>query len=170
MECATDCFVIDGKVYEKRRFGNLREPNGLYVDPRDGLVHCNEDRSYWKGKYKPRVVVDGLLYINYGNILYPPKDWVHPSKQRARYPLKMIGEQRAMRIDGNWYWISTEEVPAAKTVPYLAGDGTTRYRKVTSPRYDVIHGRWVEEGRYYSGKRQMSSRDLRQNGLVNSPC
>jgi hypothetical protein len=162
-ECATECTIIDGTIYAKRSYG-LSEPYGLYVDPRDGLIHVN-DRRTWKSERAE--TVDGLLYYRRGDGRFQPLDRAQFRRGRlGRYPLKVIGDLRAMQIDGIWYWIMSDVVPPAIVVSYIE-DGIIRYRTVTFPRYDFIRADWVTEGRYYCEKRQLSSRDLRRHGLQN---
>ena len=111
-------------------------------------------------------IADGLLYRwrDVDGLLVPITYYVHRG-QSGRYPLKVVGDQRATSTDGIWHRIMSEVVPAAIVMPYLK-DGTTHHRTVTFPRHDIIQ-RTVSAGRYYCGKRQLSSRELRRHGLRN---
>ena len=152
--------IIDGKAYADGRYGRGRyEIVGLYVDPRDGLVHHNDNTP---GRAIRTVVVDGIRYRpGDGGVLYPV------SRNSRSYPLKLVGRDKAMHIDGIWYWINVAETPAAYDAPYIK-DGKALTRRIFSPRYDFITGEYVKEGRYHAGKRQMCARDLRRHGLRNT--
>jgi hypothetical protein len=164
-ECDTNTTVIDGRVVSRSELAYFRsrssgyEPWGLYVDPRDSLIYYNKPPSY---RRKPLIIVDGLAYTaGKDGLLHPRK-----GHYGGRYLLKVIGDQRAMHINGVWYWIIAAEVPPPVSVPYLK-EGKVRRRTVYHPRYDFVRGENVQEGRYYAEKRQMCSRDLRRHGLRN---
>jgi hypothetical protein len=165
-ECETNTCVVDDKVLIKGdhwSFYKLDEPRGLYVDPRDGIIYYNDNSL---PKVNPRVFVDGLAYTvgDYG-ILYPCR--LRARKARgSQYLLKVIGQQRAMWINGIWYWMLLKDVPPPVSVPY-EHDGKMLHRMVYHPRYDIAIGDYVQEGRYHAEKRQMASRDLRRYGLLN---
>ena len=180
-EVETNTVVVDGRVMSYGRFGggSLGEPWRLYVDPRDGLIHAApERRSYKAVKFQ---TVEGLSYrAGDDGLLYPP-GWgrsndnfpsrpVFPrrrSDNSGRYPLKVIGNQYAMLIDGVWYWIEMADTPPACDVGYVQ-DGVAKTRRVFFSRYDFVRGEDIQEGRYHAAKRQMCSRDLRRNGLRNT--
>ena len=164
MEVETHTFVVDGHVYTIGRYGRGTRPvDGLYVDPVDGVL------CWWdvpRRKTEPTKEVDGIwYYVGDDGILYPPKR-SHGYRKGGHYPLKLIGDDRAARIDGVWYWIEMADIPPPVDVEYLDGE-RVKMRRVYFVRYDFIRCEDVKEGRYAAGKRQMSSRDLRKHGLHN---
>lgn len=158
--------LINGKVVALGRYFGPHEPYGLYVDPRDGILYANDNRPRYKAAKGK--TVDGLYYhIGDDGLLYPPEKAWYPRKGATGwYPLKLIGDQKAMLIEGIWYWIDMAETPAAYDAEYVV-DGRVRTRRIVFPRYDFVRGENVQEGRYHAGKRQMASRDLRRHGLRN---
>lgn len=145
-------------------YRGFHEPYGLYVDPRDGILRFRDEPT--KKSYD-RIVVDGMTYERGDDgLLYPITRW-HPRSRSGRYPLKVVGTQRAMHIDGIWYWMILDETPSPITVPYI-DHGRPQTRVVYFPRYDMVTGEYVKEGRYHAGRRQMSSRDLRRHRLKNT--
>ena len=164
-EVEVNAVIRDGKAYSNgNRYGISRyEIVGLYVDPRDGLVHHNDNVL---PRAAPTTVIDGIRYRHgEGGVLYPVT--YRGGDSTGRYPLKLIGREKAMHIDGIWYWINMEETPPSYDAPYIK-DGRVLTRRIYSPRYDFIKGEYVKEGRYHAGKRQMCSRDLRRHGLRNT--
>jgi hypothetical protein len=162
MEVETDTFVVDGHVYALGRYGRGRHaPDGLYVDPVDGVLRWWEPPS--RGKYKHKQV-DGIWYTwDDDGILHPANRW----NSNGRYPIKLLGDERAVRIDGIWYWVIWAVTPPPVDAEYVDAAGQIRTRRVYRPRYDFIRCVEVKEGRYAANKRQMSCRDLRKNGLTN---
>ena len=161
--CETNTFVSDGKVLSRGRygFGSAHEADGLYVDPRDGLIYYKEPKPI--RSYNP-VVVDGLTYRLGDDGIHYPYGWARQKK--GVHPLKVIGDKRAMKIVGIWYWIERTPVPLPVIVGYVE-DGVAKQRVVYPACRDIITGEIVKEGAYYSDKRQMCSRDLRRYGLRN---
>lgn len=164
-EVDTYTFVEDGEVYCYGRYGSgARKVDGLYVDPRDGLLYVTPEKSFpWKRE--KRITIDGLHYCKGDDGVLYPLGWFRQTK--ARFPLKMIGDQKAMLIDGIWYWIDMAETPPSRLVEYIR-DGVVERRRVYSARQDFVTGEFVNEGRYHADKRQMASRDLRRHGLRNT--
>jgi len=161
-ECDTETRVLDGQVVSKSGFfrSGYKPPRGLYVDPRDGIIYCNEDP---RPRYKS-IIIDGLAYNKKENgVLYP-----YGERRSGRYPLKVIGDQRAMQIDGIWYWIEMADVPPP-VARNFAVNGKLVQKMVPTSRYDIITGEFKDKGRYHADKRQMCSRDLRKHGLINQP-
>lgn len=163
-ECERHTYVVDDKVLVKGYsfYRGWGEADGLYVDPRDGLIHYKEPRHHYHHYEKP-IVVDGLAYSRRDDgVLLPHANW----RRHGKYAIKVIGDRRAVWIAGIWYWAVMADVPPPVSVPYLV-DGVTKYRTVEFPRYDFVLGDNVKSGRYHVSKRQMSSHDLRRHGLVN---
>lgn len=163
-EVETYTFVKDGEIYcYGQYYSKWRKVDGLYVDPRDGLLCVTPEKGYcWKEK---RITIDGLHYRKGDDGLLYPTNWFRGNE--ARFPLKMIGDQKAMLIDGIWYWIEMAETPPSRLVEYVR-DGVVQRRRVYSARQDFVTGEFVNEGRYHADKRQMASRDLRRHGLRNT--
>lgn len=160
MEVDIHTVLVNGEVYAYSAYSGLIKPYKLYVDPRDGrLCYAGDQPNKWKA-YKT-VTVDGLWYRVGDDGLHYPE--VRSYRASGRYPLKVIGERRAMLIDGIWYWIETAVTPPPEDV--LTGETV---RRVFFARYDFVRRQNVQEGRYYAGKRQMASRDLRRYGLRNT--
>jgi len=164
MEVETYTFVVDGHVYAIGHYGRgVHAPDGLYVDPVDGVLR------WWEAprrKATPQKLIDGLwYYLRDDGIFYPPRR-SHALHKGGHYPLKLIGDDRAVRIEGIWYWVEMAETPPPVDVEYLDGE-RVKVRRVFSFRYDFIRCEDVKEGRYAANKRQMSSRDLRKHGLTN---
>lgn len=157
----TKVFVADDKLLALGRYSGPREPWGLYVDPRDGILRRNDRKL---PHFPNPIVIDGMGYNKKDGILYPVGSTYRYGN--GRYPLKMIGRDKAMQIDGVWYWIDMAETPEPVDVPYYR-DGKLLVRRVYSPRLDFVKGEYVQEGRYHASKRQMCSRDLRRHGLRN---
>ena len=166
-ECETNTFVLDDKVMTRGRrfyFGSPREVDGLYVDPRDGLIYYKEPRSY-RAEPLP-VMIDGLAYkLGEDGVHYPTTPRYRQPK--APWPLKVIGDQHAMCINGIWYWIDRQPVPPPTQVTYVK-DGKVCHRMVDAACRDIITGEFVKSGWYHTDKRQMCSRDLRRHGLRNA--
>ena len=160
-ECDTDTKVVDGTVVSKTGWyaSEYKSPRGLYVDPRDGIICYNAEVR----RYTPPVYVDGLAYKQVDGILYPYGD-----RRAGRHPMKVIGDQRAMQINGIWYWIAMQDVPPPVLKNYVI-NGKRVQKLVPSSRYDIILGEFKDSGRYHADKRQMCSRDLKKHGLVNQP-
>jgi hypothetical protein len=157
--------LIDGKVLAMGEYRGPHEPYGLYVDPRDGILCDNDNRP----RYKPTKgkIVDGLFYhVDDDGLLYPPENWNPRKNATGWYPLKLVGDQKAMLIEGIWYWIEMAATPASYDAGYI-DNGRAKTRRIFFPRYDFVRGETVQEGRYHAGKRQMCSRDLRRHGLRN---
>lgn len=164
-EVETYTFVNDNdEVYAfGRYYSEPRKVDGLYVDPRDGVLCVTAERPSLRWK---SVTIDGLHYRKGDDGILYPTGWYRQTK--PRFPLKMIGDQKAMLIDGIWYWIEMAVTPPSRLVEYVADDGTVRRRRVYSARQDFVTGEFVNEGRYHADKQQMCSRDLRRHGLRNT--
>lgn len=166
MEVETDTFTVDGHVYTLgRRFSRgLAPPDGLYVDPVDGVLRW-WDRP--RRTHPQQKQVNGLWYTwDDDGILHPPKE-NRIYRKGAIYPIKLLpDDQQAVRIDGIWYWVEWAETPPPIDKEYVDGERITT-RRVYFPRFDFLRRDTVQEGRYAAGKRQMSSRDLRKHGLTN---
>jgi len=163
-EIDTQTSIVDGRVCSHNSAFLLAD---LYVDPRDGLIYA-EPKTKPAWRLMKVVVVDGLSYKQHDDGLLHPfvvGKW-YPGCRSGRYLLKVIGDRRAMHINGIWYWIISAEVPPPNLVPYLK-DGKVCYRTIHHPRYDFVCADFVETGRYYVEKWQMNSHDLRRHGLRN---
>lgn len=160
-EVETLTVLVDGKVYARRRYSGWYEPD-VYVHPIDGLIYVNDNRP--RKAQEKRRRVDGLSYrVGADGLLYPVSLY---RSIEARFVLKLIGDRKAMLIDGIWYWIEMANTPPAYDQQYVQ-DGVTKTRRVYSARLDFVTGEFVNEGRYHADKRQMASRDLRRHGLCN---
>jgi hypothetical protein len=165
-EVDTNTCVVDGVVMTRgRRFSSgLRSPRGLYVDPRDGIVRYNPERSY--RAREPATIIDGVAYrARADGVLCPCA--VSGRQRSGRYAMRILGDRRAAYIGGLWFWIAYADVPPPIRVPYIV-EGRTLHRVVYFPRFDFVLGENVREGRVAVGKRQMDRRDLRRYGLRNA--
>jgi hypothetical protein len=167
-EVETETFLVDGEVRVRRFYGPPRKPDGLYVDPRDGRIHRAPD--------EPRrgpgpVWLDGVAYdIEEDGVLYPRPGWrpVRSGKKPPAFPRKIFGpEKEAVQVDGLWYWVVFATVHEP-TVQRRLVKGELRETVVRYHGTDFVTGQTVSAGRYRAAKRQMASRDLRRNRLVNA--
>jgi hypothetical protein len=166
MEVEQHVEIIGDDLYSIRPYHGLRRIwKDLYVDPRDGILYRNEDWRHFPTYPRP-IVIDGWSYRKGEDGILYPLNCYYPRSPAGRYPMKLIGREKAMLIEGVWYWIEMAETPPARDVTYL-DHGELKVRRVFSPCYDVVRGETVHEGRYHASKRQMCSRDLRKNGLRN---
>lgn len=155
----------DGNVFVCPRFGiGPREPYGLYVDPRTGILCGNpERRSPWKSDVEI-IWKDGLSYTEEDGVLQPRETYGRRTwKQSAAskhpdYPRKILADGReCFKANGIWYWAVFKDMERSA----WAADYKTF--AVT----DIVTGKEVKAGRYRAGKRQMSKTDLRRHGLKN---
>jgi hypothetical protein len=166
-EVETKTFLVGEEVCVRGYFGP-RKPDGLYVDPRDGRIHRAPDQPR---RGPDPVWRDGIAYdIGEDGVLYPRPGW-QPSRSRRTppaFPRKIVGpEKEAVQIDGLWYWVVFATVPEP-TVERRFVKGELRETVVHHNGIDFVTGQTVSAGRYRAGKRQMASRDLRRNRLVNA--
>jgi hypothetical protein len=156
----------DGEVRVIPRYGlRAGEPHGLYVHPVTGLLCASatdRDNAY---KYAPSEIVKyrGGSYTRDEDLILWPYN-----KGVSEYPIKELGDDDAIRIKGIWYRISYAQVPPPVVITYVE-DGETKTKKVPHQRLDAVYGLKVTSGWYRSSKKQMSTRELRQHGLVNVP-
>ncbi len=140
-----------------------RKPTGLYVDPRDGLIHANLP-DYSHKSYKPFKVV----YIHGEPYYYDNdnKNIMHPLK--GDRSIMLINEhQKAVQIKGIWYVFNFKKVAEPKTVEYVV-DGKSFIKNVTFSAFDELRDSIVTSGVYHTKKRQLSSKELKRYHLVNS--
>lgn len=137
--------LIDGELVEHSRWGTL-PVQGLYVDPRDGLIHATApDR-------------DNANVRHYRTPAYDPM---------ARLVKPLCDALHAVKINGIWYNARVEVVPPTRQVTYVE-DGEIKVKTKPESRFDVVNGFTVWSGKwYYASKQQMSSRDLRRHRLAN---
>lgn len=160
-------FLIDEEVYVRARYGmEPQKPLGLYVDPRDGLIHAGANDRHNAFSYRSEQVVthnrktytkgdDGVLY---------PSRWYNA----GQHPIKVINEREAQQINGIWYWIDYDRVPSARMVEVTTEDGIV-LKRVPCYRIDALTGSAVySDSIYCCKKQQVCSRDLKRNGLRNS--
>lgn len=158
-EVSINTCVIDGEIYEYARFG-VRLVDGLYVDPRDGIIRStipDRDHMYVQKKQK---------YVSYhGESFIQDENGVLHSH---RHPIKPLGYlTEAIKIDGIWYKVTIDQVPPAHLVTYV-DHGETKTKKVSESRQSAVYGHTVWSGTwYYASKHQMSSHDLRKHKLIN---
>lgn len=160
-EIETETVCVDDVVYSRSRWNGLIIPDGLYVDPRTGLV-CGDapKRSVWKPDIEQTLVtLDDIVYIKGDDDVLRPRSYSH--KDNAHYSRKIIGfEREAVYVAGFWYWVVFASVP----LPSRTQDGL---RVLIFPQIDFVTSKTVREGRYRAAKLQMAARDLRRHGLTN---
>jgi hypothetical protein len=165
MEVETKTVLVDGEVLCHSRFGVLRSPHRLYVDPSSGRLAAAPPRHDSGGKREQVVVVDGLRYKkDEAGILHPSRQWWKQGWYTENYPRKIIGkEKEAFLVDGIWYWAVFATVPPRPVKQTPTG---TILGYIS--RQDIVTGQMCTEGRYRADKRQLSSRDLRHHDLSNT--
>jgi hypothetical protein len=108
--------------------------------------------------------------IEEDGVLYPRPGWrpVRSGKKPPAFPRKIFGpEKEAVQVDGLWYWVVFATVHEP-TVQRRLVKGELRETVVRYHGTDFVTGQTVSAGRYRAAKRQMVSRDLRRNRLVNA--
>jgi hypothetical protein len=156
-EVETKCFMVGDEVYERARFMGPCKVSGLYVHPADGTLR---DAGSWVHPRWNRdtVRLDGMTYRSEGKFLV--------GNGVVRLVLD-YGSKEAVRFDGTWYWVTFADVPAPSEETRQDATGAHFVLHVYPSCVDVVTRNRVASGRYRAGKRQMTSRDLRQLGLVN---
>ena len=76
-----------------------------------------------------------------------------------------------LRFDGIWYRVEYAPVPRPVTRARTDADGTTRMQTHQPAGYDVLRRSQVTSGaRYAAKKRQLTTEELRRQGLQNTPA
>ena len=142
-EVETNTFIVNDEVFVHGRYGSgSSKPHGLYVDPRDGLIHASvvdrhhTRRNNWRGE---KVVhINGSTYTKGDDgVFYPARRWHSPDKYP--YPFKPIDKHaEAVKIDGIWYRFVFSIVPNPKTITVYEY-GEQRSKVVKFPKQDVLY-------------------------------
>ncbi len=164
----------DGEIYVRRysRYGGDRKPDGLYVDPRDGIVYRAPNTRVSRKKQNEEMYTRSIGTFKRGEdgVYYPHHyfGYNHGEKSSIDALAFFEHEEEAIKLKGVWYWIVFNTVPPPVTQVYYDGD-EKKTRVIESWRTDWIYQVKKKSGeRYRCGKVQMNSRDLKHHGLVNN--
>jgi hypothetical protein len=124
----------------------------FYVDPRDGVLKQTVSEKERKRRARRRE-----------QELAAAKDAV---EKIILGPMTEL-----LRLDGIWYRVEYAPVPPPVPRARAASDGTTRVETYQPEAYDVLRRSHVTSGaRYAAEKRQLTTEELRRQGLKNTPA
>ena len=169
-------FIYEGEVYCKPGAGgfggrrSLSKPNGLYVDPRDGIIY-DATKRVSKKKQNEGVIRNTLGAFKQDDtgvyVHWTPYGYYYGRQDARNWQLAFFGNKEAVKIGGIWYWVVFDTVPPPVVRHYIE-DGIEKTITNVVLKTDIVYGLTKKSGeRYRCGKVQMNSRDLRQHGLVN---
>jgi hypothetical protein len=159
-EVEQNCSVEDGVVYARpRRWRPVTAISGLYVHPISGLLCDGGRRTYGRDRDTEYTSLDGCTYRKKGQVLISSSG---PARRVIEH-----GKKEAACFNGIWHWIIFAVVPPPRRVVDLDSTGARRVRFLNHACTDIVTRQAVTRGHYRAGKRQMSSADLRRNGLEN---
>ena len=167
-------YIENGEVYVRSRWGSQHKPDGLYVDPRDGIIY-DATKRVSKKKQNARKYFTGIGTFDQDDSgIYNPHSYYSYYSKRNDTAVKFSlaffeKEEEAIKINGIWYWILFGTVPpAVKKFRTNEETGITTSYMVDSWKTDFVYQVKKKSGeRYRYGKTQMNSRDLKNHGLVN---
>lgn len=157
-----DCVVVDGEVREQGRWSFRNEVDGLYVHPVDGVLrHSGPRTNPRRAERRRSKILDGYRYLVDGHRLVP----LEGGKERV---VVRHGVEEAVLLDGIWYWVVFADAPVLRSHTKAGKDGVTMQQITAVECRDLVTGKKTIGGRYRSGKRQMSARDLRRFEVTNA--
>lgn len=179
-EVEYDTFIHEGEVFCKpgpasrrfRRNSGFSKPDGLYVDPRDGVIY-DATKRVSKKKQSEGVLRNALGSFKQDETgvykHHTPYGYYYGRPNARDWDLAFFGkEEEAVKMGGIWYWTVFDTVPPPIVRHYT--DESGEKKTVTNIIYktDIIYGSGMKSGqRYRCAKVQINSRDLKQHGLVN---
>lgn len=172
----TDTYMgDDGEVYCHGRYARYRIWDGaLYVHPETGILCRTPEKSrkmsaeYHAACKKLSDVFgkDWYAVVKASNKTHQPRWNAFRVEDEAENHLRVGREQELHKMDGIWYWAVFSDVPPPLTMAWFEGD-VRKEKIVRRGACDYWTGVSHTEGRYRSGRRQASRRDLRRHGLTN---
>lgn len=138
----------DGTVVAHKNYGGISEVfDTFYVDPDSGILRdTGTPQRRWRSIHRQE-----------------------QAQKAAEIFLNIAPERELHKVDGIWYWAVFSDWPQ----PYWSvrkittEEGVTFSREIVYPiAHDTLPGPKIP-GRYRSGKRQASGRDLREHGVQN---
>jgi hypothetical protein len=164
----------NGEVYVLGRYSRYSISSGqLYVHPKTGIlcrtpeVSRKQTPEYRAAEKKLRDIFGKNWYevVKEKKTRQPYWNRTHVETEAENH-LKIGREKELHRMDGIWYWAVFSNVPPPLTMTWFEG-GERRQKIVRQGSCDYWTGSTHTEGRYRSGRRQASRRDLRRHGLAN---
>jgi hypothetical protein len=164
----------NGEIYVLGRYSRYNIYGGqLYVHPETGIL-CLSPKTSRRMTAEYHAAVKHLQSI-FGKDWYDIVRWnktYQPHwngtkvEAEAKNHVRVGHEQELHKMDGIWYWAVFSDVPPPLTMSWFEG-GERRQKIVRQGASDYWTGRAHTEGRYRSGRRQASRRDLRRYNLAN---
>lgn len=145
---------VDGDLIDlgNRFFGPGPIWQSLYVHPRTGMLRRNSKDVSWRRRYRERQQI--------------------AERERANRWRELSPSRQLHRLDEQWFIVEIEALPPAPAIVWDAvrrrhiTQGPSETRRAMQERYaQDLFGR---SGVYAASKRQLSSREMRDYGLLDS--